>query len=366
MKVGVLTSSRADYGIYQPLLNALQQDPFFDLHMLAFGTHFSQTYGNTIQQIEADGYFVAAKIDTMPGSDSAKDIALAIGKAINGFSEIWASQHYELVFALGDRYEMFGAVSASVPFNVAIAHLHGGETTLGAIDNAFRHAITSMSRMHFTAAEEYRQRVIEIVGNDENIFNVGALSIDNIKQLNLLSIMDFNKRFNIDLSLPTILITLHPETENFKKNKDYVQELINALEELKSYQLVITMPNADTMASYIRENLNNFIENTSNAMGVENFGALGYLSCMKHCKLMMGNSSSGFIEAAGFNKAVVNLGARQTGRILTPNIFSVPIIKTAIIAGVEMALRYNRSENIEIYGNGNTAIKICNILKSIL
>lgn len=366
MKIGVLTSSRADYGIYNPLLKELQSDPFFDLQIIAFGTHLSAQYGNTLNQIIKDGYGISAKVDTMPNGDTAQDISKAIGKTIIEFSKVWAEQHFDLVFALGDRYEMFSAVSAALPFNIKIAHIHGGETTLGAIDNAFRHCITSMAQLHFTAAEPYKERVVEIIGSDKNVYNVGALSIDNIKQIRLLSIYEFNLKYGIDLKRPSILITFHPETVSFEKNKEYISEIIDALAELKEYQLIITMPNADTMGLYIRDKFNSFIENSSNAIGVENFGVQGYLSCIKHCKLMLGNTSSGFIEAAGFNKPVVNLGDRQKGRIITPNIFSTPIKKTAILGCVNMAMQYNSFKNIHIYGNGQAAGKICNVLKSNL
>jgi GDP/UDP-N,N'-diacetylbacillosamine 2-epimerase (hydrolysing) len=365
IKTGILTSSRADYGIYRPLLKAMANDPFFDLHIIAFGTHISEKYGNTIDQIKIDGYNIAISIDTLPEGDTAQDIARTMGKTLTAFSKVWAEHSFDLVFALGDRYEMFAAVSAALPFNVKIAHIHGGETTLGAIDNAFRHSITSMAHLHFTAAEPYRKRVAEITKSEKNVFNVGALSIDNINQIPLLSIEEFKEKSKIDLELPSILITFHPETVGFEKNKVYVNELIAALKDLKEFQLIITMPNADTMGLYIREKLQHFIDNTPNAIGVENFGNKDYLTCMKHCKLMLGNTSSGFIEAAGFNKPVVNLGDRQKGRIITPNIFNTPINKTAILENINKAMRYNSHENIQIYGDGNAADKICNILKSI-
>lgn len=365
MKIGVLTSSRADYGVYQPLLKELANDSFFDLHIIAFGTHLSEKYGYTLKQINNDGYSIAAKVDTMPEGDSARDIAHAIGKTTSKFSKIWSEQNFDLVFALGDRYEMFAAVSAALPFNIKIAHIHGGETTLGAIDNAFRHAITSMSQLHFTAAEPYRKRVAEITASEENVFNVGALSIDNIKQMPLLSIEEFKEKFKIDLELPGILITFHPETVSFEKNKEYVHELIAALLELKEYQLIITMPNADTMGLYIRERLQHFIDSNPNAIGVENFGSQGYLTCMKYCKLMLGNTSSGFIEAAGLNKPVVNLGTRQKGRIVTPNIFNAEVKKEQILRALNKAAIYKGKDETRIYGNGDAAKSIITIIKTL-
>jgi len=365
MKIGILTSSRADYGIYRPLLQALAADPIFDMHILAFGTHLSEQYGYTIHHIESDGYHISARFDTSPSGDTPLDISLSMGKTINAFAQIWTEQEYDIVFALGDRYEMFAAVSSSIPFNICIAHLHGGEITLGAIDNALRHSITSIAQYHFTAAEPYNQRVIEIKGDDSNIHNVGALSIDNIKTLSLLSIKEIKAKYDIDLSIPTILVTVHPETIHPKNNNVHIIEFINALKELIKYQLIITMPNADTMGLYIREQLEIFIDQTPNAIRVENFGSLAYLSCMNHCRMLLGNSSSGFIEAKGLYKPVVNVGNRQKGRLITDNIFSASFNKEDIIEKISEAETYKPSANKNIYGEGNTAYKIISILKEI-
>lgn len=364
MRIGVLTSSRADYGVYFPLLEKLGNDPEFQLELLVFGTHLSEKHGRTIDQIILDGFKIAEKINTLPLGDSPEDIAKAMGITTSAFSCIWTKHRYDLVFAIGDRYEMFAAVAAALPHNIAIAHIHGGETTLGAIDNSFRHSITTMSNYHFTAAEPYKQRVIQILGHNSNVFNVGALSIDNIKQLNLLSIEEFKKTFNINLAKPTILSTFHPETISFEKNKDYVAELISAFNELSHYQIVITMPNTDTMGQYIRRELEQFIKESTNIIGVENFGTLGYLSCMKHCKMLIGNTSSGFIEASGLEKPVVNLGDRQKGRIITQNIFNTPIVKRDILKAVKKAEQYMPKETDLIYGKGDAASKIVKILKS--
>lgn len=364
MKVAVLTSSRADYGIYSPLLEKLNNDSFFDLNIIAFGTHLSAKYGMTINEIIKDNYNIIEKVYTLPVNDTPEAISSAIGKTIMDFAEIWKKHKFDIIIALGDRYEMFAAVTASIPYNIKIAHLHGGETTLGAIDNVFRHSITLMSHIHFTAAEIYKNRVAEIIGSNKNVFNVGALSIDNIKSLNLLSVDDFYKKFNIDLSKPSILITFHPETIDHHKNNEYITELIDALKLIKQFQLIITMPNADTMGLLIRDKLNDFISYTDNAIGVESLGSLGYLTCIKHCSLMLGNSSSGFIEAAGFNKAVVNLGKRQSGRIVTPNIFNSEIKKNDILNTIDIALKYDDKKGINIYGDGSAAEKIIEILKN--
>ena len=244
MRVAVLTSSRADYGIYLPLLKKLREDHFFELDIIAFGTHLSKKFGNTVNQITNDGFTVNYPIDTMPAGDQAFDISESMGKTMIAFAPVWEelSGKVDLVFCLGDRYEMFAAVASSVPFNISVAHIHGGETTLGAIDDCFRHSISLMSHYHFTVAEPYRKRVVELIGRDENVYNVGSLSYDNLKGISLLSIDELKQMFNVDLALPSILITFNPETVSFEKNEFYIQELIKALQHTSDYHFIITMP----------------------------------------------------------------------------------------------------------------------------
>ena len=363
MKIALLTSSRADYGIYLPLLKALKQDPFFQLQIIAFGTHLSPMYGETVNRIAEDGFEISFKVDTMPDGDSPESISRAMGKTMIGFSEIWEKNSFDLIIALGDRFEMFAACASSVPFGIPIAHIHGGETTLGAIDDTFRHSITQMATYHFTSTGIYKERVIALKGSDKYVYNVGALSIDNLKSMPLLSIEQFKKEWGIDLSLPSILITFHPETVDYHNNEEYVEELVAALEEIKDYQFILAMPNADTMGNMIRERLNRFISSHSNAIGVESFGALVYLSCMKHCTMMLGNTSSGFIEAGFFPKYVINIGERQLGRIVTSNIYNCPIRRDAIVEAVEKFAERKPTEKISIYGEGTTAQQIVTILK---
>lgn len=364
MKVALLTSSRADYGIYLPLLRAIKDDRFFDLDIVAFGTHLSDKHGQSIVQIINDGFDVAYKIDTVPDGDSPLAISGSMAKTINGFSELWDKTDYDLIVALGDRYEMFAACASSIPFTIPIAHIHGGEITLGAIDDAFRNAITQMANFHFTTTDQYRQRVIELKGSDAHVYNVGALSIDNLHALKLFSIGEMKEHFGIDLSVPSILITFHPETVAFTKNKEYICELIEALDQISGYQFIITMPNADTMGTMIRNELVAFVNKRPNAVAIESFGTIGYLSCMKYSSMLLGNTSSGFVEASFFPKYVINLGERQSGRILTPNIYSCSIQKDKIIDAVNNYKKIDLSQVSNIYGDGSTASKIVSHLKS--
>lgn len=364
MKIAVLTSSRADFGIYLPLLRALVSDPFFDLKIIAFGSHLSPTFGMTIEQITSEGFNVAYRIPVVPEDDSPAAISTAMGKTMEAFAKVWRNETFDLVFALGDRFEMFAAVASGVPFNIRFAHIHGGETTKGAIDDAFRHSITHMSKLHFTSSEVYRQRVVEIKGSDEHIYNTGALSMDYLHAVKLLSPEGFKRKFDIDLSLPTILSTIHPETVSYENNVHSINEFIAALEHLKDYQIVVTMPNMDTTSLMIRQKLTDFAAKNSRVHLVENFGSLGYLSCMKYCQMLVGNTSSGFSDASFFPKWVINLGNRQQGRIITPNIINCPWISAEIIAAVNKVANSSEPAPVKIYGDGNTASKIIKILKN--
>jgi GDP/UDP-N,N'-diacetylbacillosamine 2-epimerase (hydrolysing) len=366
MRIGVLTSSRADYSIYLPLLKALKEDTYFDLDIIAFGSHLSPRYGFTVDNIERDGFLVQHRIYTMPDSDTPQAIAQSMGVTFTAFATLWTKEKFDLVFCLGDRYEMFAACASSAPFNIRLAHIHGGEQTLGAIDDAFRNSITHLSSLHFPAAEVYKDRIYELTGRQDHVYNVGALSFDNLKSLELLSIEQFEKQFHINLKIPSILITFHPETIGYERNQSLINELIQALEEIKGYQFIITMPNADTQGEVIRNQFLDFISKHENAFGVESFGTLGYLSCMKHCSFMIGNTSSGFIEASFFPKYVINLGDRQKGRIVTPNIINCPIQKEEIKKSVSNFIETEMQLTVpSVYGDGTTAQKIIQTLKQL-
>jgi GDP/UDP-N,N'-diacetylbacillosamine 2-epimerase (hydrolysing) len=355
MKIAILTSSRADFGIYIPLVNAFLQYKNIDLEIIAFGTHLSEKHGNTIDEIKKYTSKIIS-IKTPLENNNAKDISYNIGKTISLFSDFWSKYSYDYIIALGDRYEMFAAVTAASPFNFNIAHIHAGETTLGAIDNMYRHSISLMSKVLFVSTNEYKV-VAKKINSEAKIYNVGALSIDNLKSQKLLSKKEFLEKFNINLNKPTILSTFHPETVDLEKNIEYANQFLKAILQLNiKYQVIITLPNADTMGDYIRKEIVEFAKHTKNTIIVESFGMIGYLTCMKYCKFMIGNTSSGFVEAAFFPKWVINLGNRQKGRLLTENIISVPFSSKKIIDAVKkIELNDNILSNQNIYGKGNSA-----------
>jgi GDP/UDP-N,N'-diacetylbacillosamine 2-epimerase (hydrolysing) len=367
-RIAILTSSRADYGIYLPLLKALKDDPFFELQIIAFGTHLLPFHGYTIDQIVADGFEVSYQIESMLTGDSPNAISTAMALTSLKFADFWKDhqQDFDLVFCLGDRYEMFAAVTSGIPFNIPFAHLHGGEKTLGAIDNIFRHAITLTSKYHFVSCKEHGERVAELTDSKENIFDIGALSLDNLKSLPLMSKEDFSIKFGIDLNQPTILVTVHPETVSFEMNQIYVEELANTLLELKNYQVIITLPNADTNGNLIRKRILQLpVESFNRILCFENLGSQGYFTAMKYCSFLLGNTSSGIIEAASFGKYVINLGNRQKGRIQSLNCFNVPFSKRLILQAVQEIDNSQIFTGENIYFKRDAAKNICSILSNI-
>lgn len=369
MRIGVLTSSRADYGIYLPLLKAIMNAPNMDLGVIVFGTHLSKKHGHTVDHIVQDGFPIAKTIDTILKGDSPVDIAESYALTAQQFAQYWGEEGstYDVVLALGDRYEMAAAVAASIPFGLKIAHVHGGETTLGAIDNIYRHSISLASYVHFVSAEPFVLRLKQLLDMpDALVFNVGSLSLENIEQIELLDKKTFYERWGIDLNQPTILVTVHPETVDYQNNQEYsavASEALNTLAE--EYQVVITLPNADTMGNLYR---NRFVEisNThSNVFAIENLGTQSYFTCMKHAQVLLGNTSSGIIEAASFNKYVINLGDRQKGRLCGDNVIHVPFDKRRIMeATKKLKGKYWNGGNP--YHQAQPSRKILDILRTHL
>lgn len=365
MRIGVLTSSRADFGIYLPLLKQLKNDDDFQVKIIAFGTHLSQFHGYTIDQIKATGFEVDYTVESILLTDSSASVATSMGLTSIKFAEFWKDhqKEFDLVFCLGDRYEMFSAVMAGVPFQIPFGHLHGGETTLGAIDNIFRHAITLASKYHFVSTGEYAVRVSQLIENDKNIYNIGALSLDNLIDLKLLSVNEFKQKWLIDLSKETILCTFHPETINYKKNQQYAVELVTAINKLKRYQVLITMPNADTAGNVLRKELIESFSGSDRVFLIENLGSLSYFTAMKHCAFLLGNTSSGIIEAASFAKYVIDIGDRQKGRMHGKNVVHTEINADKIINAVRKIERSEILNAQNIYFNNGAALQIIDILK---
>ena len=299
--------------------------------------------------------------------DSQDAIAAAIGFAALRCADVWKRENFSAVFALGDRYEMFAAVASTVPYGLPVFHFHGGELTFGAMDNIFRHAITCMSAQHFTSHKEYSDRIFRIVnGNLEqesgNIHTIGALALDNLKEINLLNKQEFTEKFGIDMSQPTVLFTLHPQTKGIGEGVDYLYSVLDALEEIEE-QVIITLPNADTHGSVFRKAMLEFAARFDRIFCAEALGLIGYYSAMTHSKYVIGNSSSGIIEAASFGRYVIDIGDRQKGRVHGGNVFNCGFDKVKILELVEKVKYLENFEGENIYGNGNASYMAMNIIE---
>jgi GDP/UDP-N,N'-diacetylbacillosamine 2-epimerase (hydrolysing) len=367
MKIAILTSSRADFSIYLPLIEKINKDKFFNLNIIAFGSHLSEIYGYTIDNITQRGIKVKYKLTTTLINKNPSEISISIGDTINTFAKFWKNHNdFDLVFCLGDRFEMFAAVYSGLSFQIKFAHIHGGETTLGAIDNVFRHSITLASKYHFTSTLKAKQKVEKLIGQTSNVFHVGSLGIECLSSTKILSVSGFKKKWGIDLSKKTILTTFHPETVAIEMNTKYVKVLIESINKLNKFQFLITMPNADTEGGKVRTLLINEFANSDRVFLVENLGVENYFSAMYHCSFLLGNTSSGIIEAASFQKWVINLGDRQKGREYGPNVINIPIKTSHIIKAVNNIKTYKPLTNKNIYSSGLLASdEIINQLKNI-
>ncbi len=350
IKIGVLTSSRADYGIYKPLLKKLSKNNSIELTIIVFGMHMLKQHGNTVENIIEDNFGQIHQVVGMPKEDTTLAIATGYGEMIKNFSEYWNTHQYEWVIALGDRFEMSAAVQAGIPFEVNFAHLHGGETTLGAIDNIYRHQITLASKMHFAASDVFVKRITELIDNNAKVYNVGALSLDGLSELELPSWRYVATNFKIPTS-PFLLVTFHPETVGLEKNKKYSEVMYNVLSSLcKSIHIVITLANADAMGSLYRQESKKLKELFPSKISlVDNFGRENYFAAIKASSLLLGNTSSGILEAASFEKYVINVGDRQKGRLRSKNVIDVPFNEAMIIKETQKMLTKGSFKGLNKY-----------------
>lgn len=363
-KIGVLTSSRADYGIYKPLLECLSEDEEVELHLIVFGMHVLPEHGATLKQIKEDNFGQIHIINLLQKSDSAEAITYFYGSLISEFSKFWTAKSFDWVVALGDRFEMSAAVQSLIPYQIPLAHLHGGETTLGAIDNIYRHQISLAAKLHFTASEHFKEKLTSILGARNLIYNVGALSIDGIDDEKLPEWQSVREKFQIPEG-DFLLITFHPETATNKSIQDQVKAVEEALTELQQhYILVITATNADASGSYLATLWKELkIRYPEKIVLVESFGRLNYFAAVAKSTIVLGNSSSGILEVASFKKYVVNVGDRQKGRLQSDNIINVPFEASEIMNGVKIGVAKGSYKGSNVYKGLNTTKRIVTYLK---
>ena len=367
-KIGVVSVARSDYGIYKPVLNKIQEDSELELYLIVSGMHHSPEFGMTIRDIEADGFAIGDQFEMLLSSDSPEGVAKSMGLGTIGFAQSYSRSRPDLLLVLGDRFEMLSAVVASLPFKIPIAHLHGGESTEGLIDEPIRHSITKMSHIHFVSTEVYAKRVIQMGEEPWRVHVSGAPSLDNLNEIELLDRSALQKRAGLDLDNETLLVTYHPVTLEYERTEEHMKALLAALEEV-GRQVVFTYPNADTQGRLIIGMIQDFVKRYPKAKIATNLGTQAYFSLMECAAAMIGNSSSGIIEAASFALPVVNIGNRQRGRVHGINVLDVGDAYSEILAGIRdatsPAFRNSLAGLENPYGNGQAAALIVDQLKAV-
>lgn len=366
-RIAVVTGARADYGIYRPVLKAICAQSTLDLQLLVCGAHLSADFGHTVDAIAADGFPIAARIKTLEKDDSPTGIATSMANGLRGFGKAYARLRPDLILVLGDRYEMFAAAAAALPFALPLAHIHGGEATEGVIDEAFRHAITKMSHLHFASTELYARRIIQMGEAPERVFVSGAPSLDNLTDIHLLDRTAIEQDLGLRLDPAPLLVTFHPVTLEAEDTGRHIFELLAALEN-QNRPMIFTYPNADTHGRTVIEAIDAFVNVRPNAVAVKSLGTEKYFSLMNLAAAMVGNSSSGIVEAASFKLPVIDIGSRQRGRIRARNVMHTECNRVAIASAIAHVLdpkfRHSLDGLVNPYGDGRATERIISVLTS--
>lgn len=366
-KICVITGTRAEYGLLRWVMQGIKDDPGLALQVVATGTHLSPEFGLTYHEIEEHGFQIDRKIEILVGADTPAAIAKSMGLGLIGFGQALSELRPDLIVVLGDRFEIFAAVAAALVARVPIAHLHGGELTEGAFDEALRHSITKMSHLHFVAAEEYRKRVIQLGEQPDRVFLVGGLGVDSIKRIHLLDRAALEASLEFSLGEKSLLITFHPATLETLTAADQMAELLASLDKLHDTQLVFTLPNADTDGRVLIQLVTQFVERHSNARLYASLGQLRYLSCIAQVDGVVGNSSSGLAEVPSFKKGTINIGDRQRGRLQAASVINCEPARGDITAALERLYSADFQAGLgqarNPYGEGGASEKVLRILK---
>ena len=368
-KICVVTGTRAEYGLLYWLMKEIEADKDLELQLIVTGMHLSPEFGFTYKEIEKE-FRIDKKIEMLLSSDTAMGISKSMGLAQIGFAEAFEELKPDILVVLGDRYEMFSAVSVAMICNIPIAHLHGGEITQGAFDESIRHSITKMSHLHFTATDEYKNRVIQLGEEPNRVFNIGGMGIENIKRLKLLSKDEFEKSIDFKLNKKNILVTFHPVTLENSTAKEQFQELLDALDELENTNIIFTKANSDTNGRVINQMIDEYVaKNSHKSIEFASLGQLRYLSALQYIDAVVGNSSSGLLEAPSFKIATLNIGDRQKGRIKASSVIDCEPKKEEISKAFEEIYSKEFQEklkNVENhYGENCLSKQIVEVLKNV-
>ena len=366
-KVCVITGTRAEYGLLYWLMKEIQSDKDMQLQLIVTGMHLSSEFGLTYKEIEKN-FKIDKKVEMLLSSDTVLGISKSMGLAQISFSEAYEELAPDILIVLGDRYEIFSAVSSAMISRIPIAHISGGEITEGVIDEAIRHSITKMSHLHFVSTEEYKNRVIQLGEHPNRVFNLGAIGIDNINKLKLFSKNEFVKSINFSLNKKNILVTFHPVTLEKSTSKEQFQELLNSIDELEDTNIIFTKSNSDTDGRVINQMIDAYVSRNNNAVSFISMGQVRYLSALKFVDAVVGNSSSGLTEAPIFGIGTINIGDRQKGRINLGSVINCNPTKESISNAFNelYSERFQKALSIvkSPYGNGGTSEKIKNIVKN--
>lgn len=367
--IGIVTVARSDYGVYLPLLRKIVAHENLELLLYVSGAHLSERFGNTITMIEEDGFPIAAKIPMPSKGDTPFDVAHAMGVGTREFARVFCDNPPDILVVLGDRYEMHAAAVAAIPYRIPMAHIHGGELTYGSFDDYFRHSLTKFSHLHFASSEVYANRIIQMGEEPWRVAVTGALGLDDIRHMPRFSKSEIEKAYGIDLSKPTLLVTFHPVTMEYEYTEEYITNLLNAFAHFSEYHIIFTYPNEDSGSAIIIEKIEAYVNDHQNAYLVKNFGHEGYISMMEHAATMVGNSSSGIVEAASLKLPVVNIGTREDGRVRSANVIDVGYSVEEIKAGIEKALSQSFQSSLQdivnSYGDGKASERIVAILAEV-
>ena len=369
-KICVVTGTRAEYGLLRWVMQGIQDSELLDLQLIVTGMHLSPEFGLTVQEIEVDGFRIDRKVEMLLSSDTPVGVTKSMGLGMIGFADALAELQPDLLLVLGDRFETFAAASAALIARIPIAHCHGGELTEGAFDDALRHSITKMAHLHFVAAEEYRQRVIQMGEHPDRVFLVGGLGVDAIKRTKLLSREELEASLDFKLGPRNLLITFHPVTLEHNTSALQMGELLAALDELEDTHLIFTMPNADTDGRVLIKMIQDFCDIRSHAKVFTSLGQQRYFSCIQHCDGVVGNSSSGLLEVPSFKKGTVNIGDRQKGRLRAASVIDCePELRAIAVAlqrleAPEFCIRVGSS--INPYGHGSASEYIISLIAQLI
>lgn len=350
-KICVVTATRAEYGLLRPLIDKIDKDSELELQLLVTGAHLSTEFGLTYKFIEEDGYVISKKVEMLLSSDTPTAIVKSMGLEMVGMADAINDLSPELIVLLGDRYESLVVASVATIFRIPVAHLHGGEATEGLIDEAIRHSITKMSMLHFASTNEYANRIVQLGESPDRVFNVGALGIENIKKMHFLSKEELEKQIDFRIDENTVLVTFHPVTLENNSSAQQFRNILEALEE-KRYKVIFTKANADTDGRVINKMIDEYVKkNPQSSISYVSMGQLRYLSALKYVKMVVGNSSSGIIEAPSFNIPTIDIGDRQKGRVSAESVIHCEPERSSIVYAMNQTEKDDFVQNLQYVKN---------------